>query len=165
MLRRIVTAVVVVTLLCLISFFAGKRTAISQMETTTDTLVVTRIDTIRIEKPMYHTVITRDTILLAVADTIRVNDTTYVQLPIESKVYSDSLYKAQVSGYKAELDWIEVYPVTKTVTVNNTLTNTAYKKTRWGIGIQAGYGATIYNSKIQLTPYVGVGVSCNLIRW
>lgn len=163
--RRIVISVIVATLLCLISFIAGKRTAISQMDTTTDTLVVTRIDTIRIEKPTYHKVITRDTILLAVADTIRVNDTTYVQLPVESKVYSDSLYTAQISGYEAELDWIEVYPVTKTVTVNNTLTNTVYKKARWGIGIQAGYGATLYNGKVQLSPYIGVGVSCNFIRW
>ncbi len=122
-------------------------------------------DTIRIEKPTYHKVITRDTILLAVADTIRVNDTTYVHLPVESKVYSDSLYTAQISGYKAELDWIEVYPVTKTVTVNNTLTNTVYRKARWGIGIQAGYGATLYNGKVQLSPYIGVGVSCNFIRW
>ncbi len=163
--RRIAISLAVAALLCLISFVAGKEMAVSKMETTTDTLIVTRVDTIRIEKPEYHKIIMRDTILLAVADTIRINDTTFVQLPIESKVYSDSLYTAQISGYKAELDWIEVYPITRTVTVNNTLTNTAYKKSRWGIGIQAGYGATLYNGNVKLSPYIGVGVSCNFIRW
>ena len=35
------------------------------------------------------------------------------------------------------------------------------KKTRWGLGIQAGYGA----SKDGLTPYIGVGVSYNVLSW
>lgn len=163
--RRILIAVIVALIIGVASFVAGRRTAISSMEKSVDTLIVTRIDTIRIEQPKYHTVITRDTILLAVADTIRVNDTTFVQLPIESKVYSDSLYTAQISGYQAELDWIEVYPMTKTVTINKTLTNTVYRKTRWGVGVQVGYGATMANNRIRLAPYVGVGVSYNFIRW
>lgn len=35
---------------------------------------------------------------------------------------------------------------------------------RWGIGIQAGYGLTLSDKPI-LTPYIGIGVSHNLIRF
>ena len=35
------------------------------------------------------------------------------------------------------------------------------KKTRWGLGVHAGVGA----GKGGLTPYVGVGVSYNIISW
>ena len=76
------------------------------------------------------------------------------------KVYVDSTYRAVVSGpalsgYGPALDSISVFR--KTVTVYQT--KTVYSEpSRWGIGIQAGYGA----SKDGLTPYIGIGVQYNL---
>ena len=35
------------------------------------------------------------------------------------------------------------------------------KKTRWRLGVQAGVGA----GKGGLTPYVGIGVSYNILSW
>lgn len=58
------------------------------------------------EKPVY----------IAVHDTTRINDTTFVVLPKEFKVYEDSTYRAQVSGVEPNLDWINVYQKTVTVT-------------------------------------------------
>lgn len=40
----------------------------------------------------------------------------------------------------------------------------AVKAKKMGIGIQAGYGMTL-NEKPQLQPYIGIGVSRNIIRW
>jgi hypothetical protein len=38
------------------------------------------------------------------------------------------------------------------------------KKTRWGLGIHAGYGLQ-FGQQIQACPYVGVGVSYDLLSW
>ena len=94
----------------------------------------------------------RDTIITNRIDTVR--DTVY--LPITQKIYKDSLYTAYVSGYRAKLDSIEVYSKTRTVFVRERA-----KRKRFGLGVQAGYGF----SGNKVSPYVGVGVSCNLWEW
>ena len=45
-------------------------------------------------------------------------DTAFVEIPVpvEVKTYADSTYRAQVSGYRPSLDWIEVYQRTQTIT-------------------------------------------------
>lgn len=126
-----------------------------------DTLVVR--DTVRIEKPVAEYIRTTDTVLVFATDTVQVRDTVFVRIPIETKEYSDSLYRLQVSGYRPGLDWIEVYPTT--VKVTQTQTITVPKKTRWGIGVQVGYGATLYDKQVVLSPYVGLGISYHFIRW
>lgn len=124
----------------------------------TDTLRVR--DTVIIDRPVPVTIRTADTLLVAVSDTVRVRDTVYVSLPREERVYEGDDYRAQVSGYRPALDWIEVYPETRIVT--NAASAPAK---RWGIGIQAGYGAYVSEGQARLAPYVGVGVSYDLIRF
>ena len=102
--------------------------------------------------------------LFAPADTVWrervVVDSVEVEMSMERRTYEDSTYRAQVSGpaiggLHPSLDWVEVYN-------KNTYTTTTVKKpSRWGIGVQVGYGA----SKHGLSPYVGVGVSYNLIAF
>lgn len=95
------------------------------------------------------------------ADTLEIHDTTtqLVYLPREYMVYKDTNYRAVVSGVQPRLDSIEVYRTT----ITNTITKyvEVKKKTKWGIGVQAGYG---YNGK-KFSPYAGVGVQYNLISW
>lgn len=55
-----------------------------------------------------------DSIIVEASDIIITEDSLVV-LPMQTKTYEDSDYRCQVSGYKPNLDWIEVYP--KTVTV------------------------------------------------
>lgn len=95
------------------------------------------------------------------ADTIIAHDTTekLVFLPREYMVYKDSTYRAVVSGVQPRLDSIEIYRPTITNTITKTVVQK--KKTRWGIGLQAGYG---FDGK-KLRPYVGAGVQYNLISW
>lgn len=120
-------------------------------------------DTVRIDRPVAKLVRTTDTVLIFATDTVRVSDTLYVRVPIETKTYADSTFRAQVSGYRPALDWIEVYP--RTVTITETATREVTKKTRWGIGVQVGYGAALSNKQVVLSPYIGVGVSYNILRW
>ena len=153
-----VLVVCLVGLACLaLGYFLGAGRASSVPEAPSrDTLVIR--DTVRVEtpKPIKETIIRFDTLTLT--DTLRLSDTVYVEIPVTSKVYEDSLYKAWVSGYKARLDSIEVYPVHTIETVYVP----QVKRTRWGIGLQAGFGTDLRGGWV---PYVGVGVSYNLWGW
>lgn len=95
------------------------------------------------------------------ADTLEIHDTTtqLVYLPREYLVYKDTNYRAVVSGVQPRLDSLEIYRPT----ITNTITKyvEVKKKTKWGIGVQAGYG---YNGK-KFSPYAGVGVQYNIVSW
>lgn len=114
-----------------------------------DTVVV--VDTIEIEKPIPIYIESKpDTVWI---ESIKDN----VEVDIETKVYEDSTYKAQISGFKADLDWIQVYPRTEYITVEKTLETV--KKQRITHGIQLGVGYGIINKKADL--YVGYGMQIN----
>ena len=129
----------------------------------TDTLRIR--DTLLVERPVPVEVRVVDTMLVAAVDTVqvRVRDTVrvMVQVPRETRVYGDSTFRAQVSGYRPSLDWVEVYPqttvVTRTISVDS--------RKRWGIGVQAGYGAYVSGGQVMLAPYVGIGISYNILSW
>ena len=57
-------------------------------------------DTIRMDNPIPTYIRTTDTIRLKIPVTEVLRDTVYVSLPRETKVYEDSTYKAQISGYE-----------------------------------------------------------------
>ena len=80
-----------------------------------------------------------------------------VMLPITQQVYRDTAYTAWVSGYRPQLDSIEVYP--RTLIVRQTALPAA-KPRRWSFGIQAGYGLTPKG----MQPYVGIGININLLN-
>lgn len=126
-----------------------------------DTLVVR--DTVRERYPVYVERTVTDTMLVAFTDTVRISDTVYVRLPREQKRYADTNYVAWVSGYRPSLDSIEVYSVTRYVT--KTVTKMEDSRKRWGIGIQAGYGIGLTGGKVTGVPYIGIGISYDLIRF
>lgn len=86
---------------------------------TVDTLVVR--DTVTRERPVYVALRHTDTLLVPVTDTVRIRDTVFMALPMEQKVYGDSTWRAVVSGYRPALDTISFYPVTRYVTVTQTV--------------------------------------------
>lgn len=138
----------------------GRRTARMpvRLSVVNDTVQVTKTDTIWREKPVFvaSSVIRHDTVRLATLE----RDTVFVDVPIERRVYEeDSLYRAVVSGWHPSLDTLMVFPKTTTITIREKVP--VPDRRRWGIGIQAGAGAT----RNGLTPYVGVGVSYNLLTW
>lgn len=101
-----------------------------------------------------------DTIRTTVADTLPLDSIT-VEIPITQKVYRNSTYQAWVSGYKPSLDSIRIFQPITTITRTITNTEVRYKSKRWGVGVQVGVGMT--PNKVE--PYVGIGVTYNILSW
>ncbi len=122
-----------------------------------DTLFVR--DTIKVTEPKFITRRVVDSVLVPVTDTIRLRDTLYVFLEREQIRWEDSLSVVYASGVRPEIDSVIHYA--ERMVIVKEIPVVRVKKTRWGVGIQAGAGAT----KDGLTPYVGVGVSYNILSW
>ena len=86
-------------------------------------------------------------------------DTIYVVMAREQVEWVDSLCAVYASGINPQVDSVRHF--VKETIINHYIPVVEVKKTRWGVGIQAGAGV----GKGGLTPYVGVGVSYNLISW
>ena len=86
-------------------------------------------------------------------------DSATVTLPVEQRVYEDSLYTAYVSGYRPRLDSIALrLPHTYT-----TVTTTVSKPSRrWAVGPAVGVGYGITGR--QLDVFVGVSVTWNILK-
>lgn len=162
-----IAGIMVVTILAIIGITSVgncKRNTINETDVIvlTDTLYIR--DTIRIEKPVPKFIKRIDTLLVQTKDTIRLKDTLYLALPREQKTYRDKNYQAWISGYRPELDSIHIFRNTQQIITSTTI-QTKHKSRRWGIGIQAGYGLTLQQNIIKPTPYIGVGLSYNLLRF
>lgn len=83
-------------------------------------------------------------------------DSVEVIIPITQKTFAGANYRAYVSGYNQNLDSISIFTERQIITQH-----TAVKTTpkRWGLGVTAGYGYTPQGFQ----PYIGIGVSYNLI--
>ena len=119
-----------------------------------DTLIVW--DTIFIDKPIWVTSKVRDRVRFAVpkVQTDTVHDTVYVYLPQQEIVGNDSLCSVYAHGINPVIDSVIHFLPTKTIIQKP-------NPKKWGIGIQAGYGA----SEDGLSPYIGIGVTYSLIRF
>lgn len=120
----------------------------------TDTVTITNIDTVTVIKP----VIQYRYITQVITDTLYSIDSVLVpvRIPIDTKIYQDSTYRAVVSGYRASLDTIQIYPIHAITTI----TNTIIKEKRFNVSVQAGVGYGCFNK--QPDVYVGLGISYRL---
>ena len=143
--------------ICLLNGLAScHRTTDKEVITITDTLVLT--DTIIKFKPKPYKVTIIDTIYLP-QQPQQPQQPQYDTLIRQEVIYKDSTYMAVVGGIEPYLKSIEIYP--KTIYVNNNTTTTIKVRSRFGLGVQAGYGY----GRNGLQPYIGVGVQYNLIQW
>ncbi len=128
----------------------------------TDTLIIR--DTVKIEKPVYVTKVVLDSILVAVPviDTIMMTDTLYIRLQKEQKYYRDKDYEAWVSGYRPELDSLNIFRISSQIETKYQVEKG--KGGKVGIGVQIGYGVTFSQTPV-FSPYIGVGVSWNFISF
>ena len=152
--KYILLGVIAGIVICLLNGWAScHRTTDKEVITITDTLVLT--DTIIKFQPKPYKVTIIDTIYLPQQPQQPQIDT----LIRQEITYKDSTYTAVVGGIEPYLKSIEIYP--KTIYVKNNTTTTIKVRSRFGLGLQAGYGL----SRNGLQPYVGVGVQYNLIQW
>lgn len=121
-----------------------------------DTLYVR--DTLTVYKPSKVTRTVKDTVRVVVRETQidTMHDTVFVYLPQESIVWQDDRCIVYAHGINPQVDSVTHFNsgavVTRTVTE---------RPKRWGIGVSAGYGM----SKDGLSPYIGLGISYNIIRF
>ena len=163
----------------ILSRHTSKRQQLPEVHTVTDTLIIR--DTIHIALPSPQTTDTVGTVTIPVpvppdrhtgtipTDTLRITDTIYIRLPIEQRYYTGPHYEAWISGLRPRLDSLRIRTETLRLTTATTVTRTATtarqpKPERWGIGIQLGYGMTIAHQP-QFRPYIGIGISYNLITF
>lgn len=143
------------------AFLIGRRVGKQGQEETIITLVDTLVirDTIRINEPVIVERRVVDTMTIEVPDYLVVHDTAYVNLPREEVEYRDTSYRAVVSGFLPRLEEIEIYRQDRVVTIETT--RTIKERSHWGLGVQAGAGISTQG----LVPYVGIGVSYNILTW
>ena len=155
--KYILLGVIAGIVICLLNGLAScHRTTDKEVITITDTLVLT--DTIIKFQPKPYKVTIIDTIYLPQQP--QQPQQPQIDTLIRKEVtYKDSTYTAVVGGIEPYLKSIEIYP--KTIYVNNNTTTTIKVRSRFGLGVQAGYGY----GRNGLQPYVGVGVQYNLIQW
>ena len=155
--KYILLGVIAGIVICLLNGWAScHRTTDKEVITITDTLVLT--DTIVKFQPKPYKVTIIDTIYLPQQP--QQPQQPQIDTLIRQEVtYKDSTYTAVVGGIEPYLKSIEIYP--KTIYVNNNTTTTIKVRSRFGLGVQAGYGY----GRNGLQPYVGVGMQYNLIQW
>ena len=163
--KDMLLSVAKVALIVVIAFSAGQRHAqkrlILPQKERVDTLFIR--DTILSEIPVFVTRIKTDSIPypVPVTDTLWKTDTIWLER--EQVMWQDSLSKVYASGVSVEIDSVLHYVPTQVVTKERDVI--VKVKPKWSIGVHAGYGAFAKNGQITTSPYIGVGVSYNLLSW
>ena len=119
-------------------------------------------DTITEIRPVFETEITVPDMAVVIEDSIIVKDDSLLVLPLQQRHYKGDDYELWISGYRPQLDSLRIFPETRYITKEITVQR---NPKRWGIGIQAGYGVSLPEGRPQIAPYIGVGISYNLIRF
>lgn len=163
--KNILIAGVVMIVALVICFAAGQRHAqkrlILPQNERVDTLFI--LDTIVSEKPVFKEKRITERILVPVHDTIRVKDTLYLLAEREQVHWKDSLSDVYASGIGVEVDSVLHYVPTRVITKERDVIIKV--KPNWSVGVHAGYGAFVNNGQISASPYIGVGISYNLLSW
>ena len=147
---------VVIIILFSLCFYQWKYPKIEIIETEIikkDTITI--VDTLFIEKPVYKTK------YITKVDTVYVCDTIPIALPVETKVYEDSTYTAQISGIRADLDWIKVYPKQTTIYEEKVI-QIAQKQPLFEFKPSVGIGWGITTKKPDI--WVGGSLTVNINR-
>ena len=149
----------------LIGFLIGQKhpqkSPVEPIKEKVDTLLI--FDTITLTKPVFVEKIQLDSVYMPVTDTLWKHDTLYVYLVREQIQWQDSLCRVYASGINPQVDSVTHF-VQETI-VNREISVPVKVKSRWGLGIQVGYGAGVNGKQVYLTPYVGVGISYNILSW
>ena len=126
-----------------------------------DTLVI--YDTLTCYEPIFKEKRVIEKQLVKVTDTLSVHDTLYVYLDREQVVWQDSLSVVYASGILPQVDSVRHFTSHQIITIEKTIPVT--KKTHWGLGVQAGCGLGYADKRVYGVPYIGVGISYNLLSW
>lgn len=157
----LVNALLILACVFLFGFIIGQKhpqkSPVEPIKTKVDTLVIR--DTMMCYKPIYVDRVKLDSVLVPVLDTMMIHDTTFVYLEREKVTWRDSLCEVYASGIMTSVDSVRHFQEDKYITIE---TQVPVKvKSHWGLCVNAGYGV----GKGGFTPYIGVGISYNLLSW
>ncbi len=142
----------------LIGFLVGRRCARidpgDPQIPKVDTLVIR--DTIKVTEAKYITRRVVDSVPYPVTDIIRMRDTLYVFLERSQIAWEDSLARVYASGIDPQVDSVIHFTQERVI-----IKEIPAKKSRWGVGLQGGVGA----SRNGLSPYIGIGVTYDLFSF
>ena len=138
-----------------------QKSPVEPIKEKVDTLLI--FDTITLTKPVFVEKIQLDSVYMPVTDTLWKHDTLYVYLVREQIQWQDSLCRVYASGINPQVDSVTHF-VQETI-ITREISVPVKVKSRWGLGIQVGYGAGVNGKQVYLTPYVGVGISYNILSW
>ena len=156
-----VMTILCVILLILIGILIGQKhrqkSPLDPPEIKVDTLVVR--DTIMQYKPIFVDKIKVDSVLIPIKDTIVIRDSVYIYMDREKITWRDSLCEVYASGIMPQVDSVRHFREYQCVTIETAIP--IKEKSHWGLGVNAGYGV----GQGGLTPYIGIGVSYNILSW
>ena len=157
----LVNALLTLACVFLFGFIIGQKhpqkLPVEPIKTKVDTLVIR--DTTMSYRAIYVDRVKLDSVLVPVLDTMMIHDTTFVYLEREKVTWRDSLCEVYASGIMASVDSVRHFQEYKYITIEKQVP--VKVKSHWGIGINAGYGV----GKGGFTPYIGVGISYNILSW
>lgn len=165
-LEKILIAIVVIGLAIGVSYGIGRRDGFNEAAKESfarvDTIFV--YDTITQYKPIYteKRIVEKVYVPTEVSDTIWKHDTLYVPMQKEQLVWQDSLSRVYASGILPQIDSVKHFIPQIIITTEQT--KIVKKPCRWGLGVHVGYGIQI-GKQITLDPYVGIGLSYNILSW
>lgn len=151
--------------MCAVSFILGrwtKKDPEPKIVTKSDTVTIWRTETKLMPEPSFKIDLPPFLVFHDELDTLVLHDTTYLEIPMEQKVYKDTNYTAYVSGFRPQLDSLTIRIPTTYIETTTTIRKPA---PRWSFGIQAGFGAQygIVNKTADFGPYVGIGVTYRIL--
>jgi len=104
---------------------------------------------------------------------INVADSLINVIPGKTKITTDIIKLSLVVGVKknnkTKYDEIFVTPKNSNVSISSLegaiIDGKANKKSKYSVGVSLGYGISVYNNQLILSPYLGIGVSKNIINF
>lgn len=148
---KILIHLIIISFIIFISYRIGLSNSSNTIIEKTDTIYKT--DTVEIIKPIEkYKYITK-----YITDTLYTTDSTKteVNIPITTTIYKDSTYEAHISGFKASLDYLILFPKETTI-YQEKVSKIKEKQPLIKHGIQVGVGYLPLSNKIE--PYIGYGL-------
>lgn len=137
---------IAVLLVSLIVSLTNRKEVIVE-KTTSDTVTIVKLDTVKVKIPTFIKEVIVDTFLIK--DSLNYD---YI-MPKTQRYYKANDYEAWVSGYRPNLDSLNIFRKTITNTITNTVTKEIYPKTTdWYLNVGSDYIGK------QFAPNVGLAV-------
>lgn len=119
--KNILYVIIAVLLVSLFVSLTNRKEVVIN-KTTSDTAYIVKIDTHKVEIPIFKYERIVDTIYLEKPEK------SHYTIPISQRYYSSDKYQAWVSGFKPSLDSINIYNKTEFVTITKMETKEVYRK-------------------------------------